>query len=122
MRLSANKQTYDLILSIKWCYDHRAILDFYTNTVTFQHKETRFFVKATHAKDPGLISVNALTKDALQGHALFSVALKTSTSDKRDAKSLPKDLQELIFEFKDVLPGRLLWDFRQNEPWISTLN
>ena len=61
-------------------------------------------LKTTHAKDSGLISVNAQAKYALQGHALFSVALKTSTVDKRDAKSLSKELRELISELNDVFP------------------
>ena len=63
-------------------------------------------LNATHAKDLGLISVNALTKDALQRHALFSVALKTSPADQHDGKSLLKELRELISEFKDVFPRK----------------
>ena len=102
MSLAANKQTYDLILGKKWCYGHKAILDCYINTGTFQRKKRNLIRKAIHGKDLWLISVNALTKDVVQGNTLFKVALITSLTDNYDAKPMSEELQEQISKFKNV--------------------
>ena len=107
LRFAANKQTYDLILGKKWCYDHKVILDCYTNQVSFKHKNRTFVLEATHAKDPGLVSVNMITKDALRGNPLYSVILKTTEMEHNAKSHLPNELKSLIEEFSDVFPDKL---------------
>ena len=53
MRFVANTQTYDPILVKKWCYEHKAIFDCYTNEIHLMHRGKMFKIHATDPKDPG---------------------------------------------------------------------
>lgn len=107
MRLVANAQTYDLILGKKWCYEHRAILDCYTNEVHFTHKGKVFKIHATDPKDPGLVSVNAISRDVLKGHPLFAIVVRDQLHRKPAERPKNDPLENLLSMYQDVFPDKL---------------
>ena len=65
-----------------------------------------FIIHATDPKDPGLVSVNAITRDILKGYALFAVVI--CDRPKPDPKDhLTSDhLENVILEYQDMFPDR----------------
>ena len=111
MRLAANPLNYDLILGKKWTSEHKAIINCYTNEISFSHKGKDYHIVAKDPTNHNLVSVNAITKDHHRQYPLFAVVLrKIETGDTTRSETSPdqeQDVQNLLKEFKDVFPENL---------------
>ena len=111
MRLAANPLNYDLILGKKWTTNHKAVVNCYTNEISFSHKGKQYTMIAKDPRSHNFVSVNSITKDHDRKYPLFAVVLrKANTEDTLQSgmdESKDKDIQGLLQEFQDVFPEKL---------------
>ena len=111
LRFAANPLNYDLILGKKWTTNHRAVINCYTNEISFSHKGKNYHIIAKDPTNHNLVSVNAITRDHDRRYPLFAVMLRkvdvddNTQSGTRDTKE--QDIQRLLQEYKDVFPEKL---------------
>ena len=125
MRLAASLLNYELILGKTWTSAHKAIINCYTNEISFSHKGKMYNIVAKDPTNHSLIYVNSLTKDHHRKYPLFAVVLPKigtgGTSQSGATNNLEKDIQRLKDEFKDIFPQQLLKGLPRNEPMTSAL-
>ena len=111
MRLAANPLNYDLILGKKWTTEHMAVINCYSNEISFSHKGKNYHLVARDPSNHDFVSANAITKNHDQGYPLFAVMLRKPhvediTQSGTDS-SKNKDVRKLLEEFEDVFPDKL---------------
>ena len=66
-----------------------------------------FTLHSTDPKDPGLVSVNAISNDVLKGHALFSVFVRDRSKYSTTNDTMSQNLANLLTKYQDVFPDKL---------------
>ncbi len=104
MRFASNPLNYDVILGREWTSKHHAIINCYTNEITFERKEKAHTIVAGRPKNHSLVSVNAIKKDHDQIYPLYAVVLRKieETNQEISEKNRAQDVQRILQEYKDV--------------------
>ena len=105
MRFIVNPQGHDLILGMKWCRSHKAILNCDTNQVDFHHKDKPYRINVKPFVPIQEVSVNSIARDHKSGFPMFAAMLVQSNGHTQEKRH--PDIEKLLARFRDVFPDEL---------------
>lgn len=93
----------DVILGKSWKDKHQAKIDCSSNTIEFMHKKDTYWVRANEYFQQ--TSLNSIVRDFNMGCPMFSVLLRSSTSEPEVKNH--GEISKILSEYTDVFPDEL---------------
>ena len=112
MRFASIPLNYDVILGKKWAFQHKAVIDTYSNEVTFQNKGETHRVVATDPLNLHFVSANVILSHLKKSLPLCAVMIREIPVPRKEAPEMKESqvsssMQKLLQKYSDVFPEKL---------------